>query len=354
MAAYTTIDNPELHFQVKLYTGTGSSHAITLDGSEDMAPDLVWGKNRDAADNHTLFDSVRGVRQYLGSNINSAEATGADSLNSFDSDGFTVGAWGDANGNTEDYAAWCWKAGTTSGITTTGADITPSAYSFNHTSRFSIAAYTGNGSSGAKIAHGLGAIPEMMIIQTRDVAGRVKPVYHHKNTSAPETDYLGFNNSDATTDGAWTWNDAVPTSVFMETQANTATNKSSSTYVLYSFKGVQGYSKFGGYTGNGNVNGTFVYTGFKPSFIMVKQTSGSANWIITDNKRDPYNVASKELYPNNGNVEGTDTDYYVDFLSNGLKWRGPGAATNSAATYVYAAFAANPFVNSNGVPCNAR
>jgi len=346
---------PQDYFNTKIYTGTGSTQSITGVGFQ---PDLLWIKGRQTGRDHFLCDAARGSTKVVHPNLTNVETTAAGDITSLDSDGFTIGSTdsnGEVNegGSTENkHVSWNWKAGTTSGITTTGADITPSAYSFNHTSRISIAAYTGNGVSGAKIAHGLGAIPEVMIIKSRDYAGRAWIVYHHKNTAAPETDYLTLNTSDATADGAWAFNDAVPTSVYMETQSNTGTNNSGSTYILYTFKGVQGYSKFGSYTGNGNADGTFVYTGFKPAFVMCKYT-GAENWAIVDNQRLGYNVANYQLYANATNAEVTNVR--MDILSNGFKARTTNAEWNgSGNSYIYMAFAEQPSVGSNGTVGVAR
>ena len=350
--AYTTIDDPTAYFQAKTYTGNYSTNAIILDGASDLQGDLIWLKQRDdASDGWHCYDSVRGVAEQLRLDDTRAESTTSGILASFDTDGFTLGANNAVNQSGSANAAFVWKGGTTSGITTTGADITPSAYSFNHTSRFSIAAYTGNGTSGAKIAHGLGAIPEVMIIKPRDRAGQAWVVYHHKNTSSPETDYLALDATDATADGAWTWNDTVPTSVYLETQNNNGTNASSNTFVLYTFRGVQGYSKFGSYKGNGNANGAFVYTGFRPAWITIKGTSGSKNWFTWYNKVEGFNAENRGLNPNTTAADNA-TDF-IDLLSNGFKFYSSDSEVNSG-DFIYMAFAEAPFVNSNGVPCNAR
>ena len=357
MAVYTSINDPELFFQNVLYTGTGVARDVTFPGTANMQPDMVWLAERNTTSGHGLYDSARGVDKVLFPYNTDVEGTSAQRLTAFNSDGFRVGTSGATNGSSDTYVAWCWKAGTTSGITTTGADITPSAYSFNHTSGISIAAYTGNGSSGAKIAHGLGAIPEMMIIKPRDRAGQAWVVYHHKNTSAPQTDYLALDANDATADGAWPWNDAVPTSVYLETQSNNGTNASGNTFILYTFRGVNGYSKFGSYIGNGNADGPMVHTGFSPAYVVVKNAGGSEAWNVWNNKTPGFNVANKNLQPSGSVAEQTSSSGVkeIDFTANGFKVRGSNTELNqSGNTMVYMAFAENPFVNSSAIPTNAR
>ena len=210
--AYTAIDDSSAYFKVQLYTGNGSAnHAITFDDTDtNMQPDLVWIKNRSQNDGHCIFDAARGATKLLDASVADGETTDADTLDSFASDGFQVDADVKVNTNTESYVAWCWKGGTTSGIDTTNTTITPDAYSFNATSGVSIIKYDGNGTAGAKVAHGLGAIPEVVIIKTAG-SSNSWAVYHHKNTSAPETDYLFLDTSGATADDAGYWNDTAPT-----------------------------------------------------------------------------------------------------------------------------------------------
>ena len=355
MAAFTTIDDPSAYFKIQLYTGNGSAnHAITFDDTDtDMQPDLVWIKNRDATDQQMWFDSVRGATKVIGSNSTDAETTDADTLDSFTSDGFQVDADVKVNTNTEDYVAWCWKAGTTSGINATGADITPSAYSFNQTSGVSIIKYSGNSTSGAEVAHGLAAVPHLMIIKNIDYSsGEGWQVYHHKNTAAPETDALQLHATDATQDTATRWNDTAPGSVLF-TLGNDISVNTGYTYLGLIFSEKQGFSKFGGYTGNGNADGKFVYTGFRPAYVLSKRTNGAADWMLLDSKRLGYNPDNNPLFPDGS---GADSDVDVmDILSNGFKLRATSVDINgSGDTYIYAAFAEAPFVNSNGVPCNAR
>jgi|2_EtaG_2_1085320.scaffolds.fasta_scaffold12744_3 hypothetical protein len=330
--AYTTIDNPELYFQVKLYTGDGSTPSITLDGDEDMQPDVVWIKNRDATDSHCIFDAVRGATEVLHVDTSALEATDADTLTSFDSDGFALGADDKVNTNTENYVAWCWKESATAG--------------------FDIVTATGTGSAHT-IAHSLSAVPHLMISKEKSGSINDWRMYNHKNTSAPETDSIIINETSGTEDNATHWNDTAPTSSVFTVGTGSVTNRTDSTYVYYLWTEKQGFSKFGEYTGNGNADGTYVHLGFRPAFLILKRTDGTQGWLMWDNKRLGYNPDNNHLQPHDNDAFGTaDT---LDLLSNGFKIRESGAGTNgSGNTYIYTAFAEVPFVNSNGVPCNAR
>ena len=356
---YTTVDNPELYFQTKLYTGTESSNSVTLDGSEDMQPDWVWIKVRsNSTHGHNIYDSVRGVNKPLQSETTSAEgndaSSGNTSLNSFDSDGFTLGGfYHKVNQSGQTFVAWNWKAGTTSGISGSPS-ITPSAYSFNQTPGFSIISYTGNGSVGATIPHGLGVAPAVIIFKNRD--SNVKwVVYHHKNTSTPETDHLVLNTTAATSDDDSILNDTAPSSTLITMKTSSSVNSNSIKYVAYCFSEIKGYSKHGSYTGNGNADGTFVYTGFKPAWVMTKSIDTTSNWEIKDNKRSTFNTIDDYIKANANAAEDTGvSSHAMDFLSNGFKHRGSNDEVNGSETYIYMAFAESPFVNSNGVPNNAR
>ena len=332
--AYTTIDNPELYFQVKTYTGTGSSNALTLDGDENMQPDLVWIKERGGTANHNLTDSVRLATNYFTTNETDEEATAAETLKSFDSDGFTVGTSGGVNGSSDTYVAWCWKESADAG--------------------FDIVSYAGNATN-RTISHSLSAVPHVMIMKNRTNAIKWV-VYHHKNTSAPETDHLQLNDGAATSDDDSTWNDTAPTSSVFSLKTSTSVNGSSANYIAYLFTAKQGFSKFGSYTGNGSTDGPFVFCGFRPSWIMYKRTTdGSEGWVIQDNKVSPTNVSHLIQNANSSGAETDSSNANLDFLSNGFKLRHDDTRGNtSGKTYIYMAFAEAPFVNSNGVPCNAR
>jgi hypothetical protein len=331
--AYTTIDDPTAYFQAKTYTGNGGTNAITFDGNSDLSPDFVWLKMRSGADNHTLFNTTSGVGKRLFSNLTQVESTESTSLTAFGSDGFTLGADAIANANTSTFVSWNWKESATAG--------------------FDIVAYTGNGSSGLTVSHSLSAIPSVMIIKNRS-GDYSWAVYHHKNTSAPETESLFLDVTDATSDRVNEFNDTAPTSSIFTVGDGNSVNNSSENFIAYLFAEKQGYSKFGGYTGNGNADGTFIYTGFKPAFVMVKRTSGTGAFWMRDNKIAPINLASNVLQANDAGAQA-DGVGTMDFLSNGFKLRDTADASNtSSGTYIYMAFAEAPFVNSNGVPCNAR
>jgi len=352
--AYTTIDDPSAYFKVQLYTGNGSAnHAITFDDTDtDMQPDFVWIKNRDATDEHCLFDSVRGATKVL--HITTAvEATDADTLDSFTSDGFQVDADVKVNTNTEKYVAWCWKAGTTSGIDATGADITPSAYSFNQTSGFSIIKYTGNDTADTQVAHGIGAVPKFGIFKSYADTTHRWQTYHH---SLATNQKLYFDDTHAAVTDVDAWNETDPTSVNWTIDTEDDANESGELILAYSWAEVQGFSKFGKYTGYDNDDGPFIYTGFRPSIVLIKRTGSAGAWWLANTAVNPGNLATITgvLRPNSNAVETTDSSESIDILANGFKLRQNGGDINYSGEYIYAAFAEAPFVNSNGVPCNAR
>jgi len=352
--AYTTINDPSKYFQTQLYTGNGSAdHAITNGGNSDLQPDWVWIKNRDAADSHCLFDSVRGVTKLWSSDSAVVQSTDADTLDAFQSDGFRVDADVKVNTNTEKYVAWQWKcnAGTTETAVTESGNNPGNTRQTNATAGFSIISYVGTGAAGT-IAHGLGVVPDWIIVKGMDVATDGM-VYHGYNTAAPGTDALTLPETAATSDNAGWWNDTAPTSSVFTLGTHDRVNKDGSTFIAYCFTEIQGYSKFNRYVGNGNADGAFIYTGFKPAWIMVKRTNSTANWQINDNERDVSNNSNTVLYPNVADAEGTDTSW--DVLSNGFKMRqNYGSKNADGGTYVYMAFAENPFVTSKGIPATAR
>ena len=348
--AYTTIDDPSAYFQTKIYTGTGSSQAYTFDGNSDMQPDFLWFKQRSEEREHRLYDSVRGVTKYLEAHQDGAESTdsGATGLTALGSDGFTVVSANGVNaGSSRTYVAWGWKAGGSASTNENGS-IT-SSVSANQDVGFSIVSYTGNATDDATVGHGLSSAPQMVITKSRGDAGAWQ-VLTNITSDYSEGDYIALNTTDAVGNSANV--SFVPTSTTWQMKSGQAGN-TSSTKIAYCFHSVQGYSKFGNYTGNGNVNGTFVYTGFKPAWVIVKKTSATNNWVMMDNKRDPFNMMTKYLLANDNTAEGTGLNF--DFLSNGFKLKSASGGTNtSGATYIYMAFAENPFVSSTGVPATAR
>ena len=349
--AYTEIDDPSAFFQIALWTGNGSNRSITFDGNSDMQPDWVWGKNRSNDDNDYLMDSVRGATKFLTSNNDTSEGTASTLLTSFNSDGFSLGTGSGLNASGVTAVGWCWKAGTSfsNDASATGIGTIDSSGSVNETAGFSIVSYTGTGSA-ATIKHGLSTTPNMMIIKNRVTSSKDWQVYSPVNDP---TDALALNQTDATGDSDVYWNDTAPTSSVFSVKSG-ATNTSGAATIGYIFSNRQGYSKFGSYVGNGSSSGTYVHLGFKPAWLMVKRTDSSNAWIIHDNKRSPSNVVKLNLNANTINPENTN-DGFFDFLSNGFKCRSTDGGVNaSGGTYIYMAFAEAPFVNSNGVPCNAR
>nr|BAR38179.1 hypothetical protein [uncultured Mediterranean phage uvMED] len=460
--AYTTIDDPTIYFNSKLYTGTGSSNSITGIG---FAPNWVWIRNR-ASSHHMLFDTVRGATKSLYSNLTDAETTVSGHVTAFGTDGFTLGdnsGKGSSNGNSESYVVWNWSAGGsapaitysvkvvsdsgnkyrfddfgtsavtldlqeggtytfdqsdssnsghplrfsttsngthgggseyTTGVTTTGTPgsagaktvITvgsgvatlyyyctqhsamggqantnstfgssnfsgsiQSTVSANTTAGFSIVSYTGTASAGATVGHGLGVKPDMIITKARAISDNWG--VYHKSLGATKGLYLNTTNAEITSSAYY--NNTEPTSTLVTLGDNEATNDND-TMIMYAFAEKQGYSKFGSYTGNGNADGTFVYTGFKPAFVICKNSSSAENWQILDNKRLGYNGGNQNLGANLTYAEPTSNNN-LDLLSNGFKLRDTNAEVNeSGSTIIYMCFASNPFVTSTGVPTNAR
>jgi len=347
--AYTTIDNPELFFQTVLYTGNATARSITLDGSEDMQPDWVWCKNRSINANHHLFDSVRGATKDISSNLTNAETTDTAKVTSFNTDGFSLGTNGNVNGNTNNQVAWCWKAGGSASNNTDGG-IT-SSVSVSQDAGFSIATWTGTGST-ATIGHGLNAVPKMIITKARSNA--YDWYIYHASIGNTKAIYLNLTNAESGASANF-WNNTTPTSSVWTAGGNVFNNNY--TFVTYAFAEKKGYSKFGSYTGNGNADGTFVYTGFKPALFIIKALASGENWRIFDNKRSTsgFNPIGNSLRPNSSDAEVTGTDQEIDFLSNGVKLRTTSGEINpSGTTFVFMAFAESPFTNSNGVPNNGR
>ena len=345
--AYTTINKSTDYFNTKLWTGTGSSGAKGITGV-GFQPDFLWIKNRSAGQEHWLADAVRGTTKFLESNSNNAESSdGATGLASFDSDGFTLGTGSNrTNQSSSNMVAWNWKANG-AGSSNSNGDIT-STVSANTTAGFSIVKWTTNGSAHT-VGHGLGTTPQVIIAKPLHESNNWV-VYHHENTSAPETDYLSLDSNGATGDYP-IWNDTAPTnSVF--SWGSWSGNDAGGNVVAYCFAEKTGYSKFGSYNGNGNVDGTFVYTGFSPSFVMTKRSDSTSDWLICDNKRPGYNVINKKLFPNSSS--GEDSYDSFDFVSNGFKIRSSGTGHNaSGGTFIYMAFGQS-LVGSNNVPVTAR
>ena len=351
--AYTTIDKPDDYFNTVLYTGTGGTQSITGVGFQ---PDWVWLKARSSAYSHQLFDVIRGATKLLASEETSAEQT-LSGVTSFDSDGFAVGSDAGSNNNGTTFASWNWLANG-AGVSNTAGDIT-STVSANTTSGFSIVSYTGNGTSSATVGHGLGVAPKMTIIKQRNSSNGWNVWTFANNAGDPDS--FGELNSTAAWyqdqggDGPYT---TQPTSSLLTLTAYGQVNGNTNTYIAYCFAEVKGFSKFGSYTGNNSNDGPFLYMGFKPAFVLIKATNTTQWWTLLDNKRDTYNVATLGISPNSSNSESTfNTDrgpHNMDFVSNGLKIRTDNSGINGTNSFIYMAFAENPFVTSTSVPTTAR
>jgi hypothetical protein len=329
------VTKPSDLFDVKLYTGNGSTQTISGLG---FSPDLVWIKNRAAADSHKLTDTVRGATEELESDTTAAEATNADGLTQFNADGFDLGDDDEYNTNTESYVAWAWDAGTTTASNTDGS--ISSQVRANASAGFSIVKFNTGTSSPFTVGHGLGVKPAL-IIDKATGAGGAWSVYH---SALGATKFLRLNTTDAADTQAYPWNNTEPTSTVF-TGGDLGWWGASFDHIAYCFAPVAGYSSFGSYTGNGSADGPFVYTGFRPRWVITKRTDSTSNWFILDAARDPYNVVFKRIGADLSDAEGAAGDALpMDFTANGFKIRTANTAWNaSGGTYIYAAFAEHPF-----------
>tara|TARA_Y100001937_G_scaffold90506_1_gene122444 strand:+ start:1920 stop:2948 length:1029 start_codon:yes stop_codon:yes gene_type:complete len=341
--AYTTINKSSDHFNTKLFTGNGSTNAIT---GVNFQPGLTWLKSRSGANDNQLYDSVRTATKYLRSESTDAEGTASDGLTSFDSDGFTLGSGGTTNASSASMVSWNWKANGAGSSNSDGS--VSSTVSANTTAGFSIVKYT-NPSSGSPftVGHGLGAAPKMIIIKNLS-ASQTWGVYH---ASLGFGKYLRLDSNAA------------------EASANLVTATSSTTFstyqdhhstgnelIAYCFAEKTGYSRFGSYIGNGNADGPMSFLGFKPAFVMIKRSiGGTDSWFINDAARSTFNPSTKYMRPNESSAEGTSTAHKIDLLSNGFKVRSTDTAYNTSGhTYTYYAFAKAPLVGSNNIVATAR
>ena len=342
--SFATIDKPNTQFNVVTYTGTGSSNAITV----GFQPDFTWIKDRSNARDNQLVNAIVGYPNgTLLSNTTDAEYTAAARVDSRNANGFTVNAPAQVNGSGETYVSWNWKANGAGSSNTSGS--ISSTVSANTTSGFSIITRTGTGSVGT-VGHGLGSTPKMIITKKRSGADNWG-VYH---SSLGATKYLVLNDTSASGTSSSPFNNTEPTSSVFTVGTGTTWNASGATFVDYCFAEIKGFSKFGSYTGNGSADGTFVYTGFKPTYVMLKNSDGSTNqWLIFDNTREPANIMGDYLQANASNAQETFDG--LDFISNGFKMRTANGAFNASSNkYIYATFAENPFVSSKGIPTTAR
>jgi hypothetical protein len=340
-----TIADPSAYFQTTLYTGNGTAigsggNAVDQSGNSTFQPDFVWIKNRDAADNHMLYDAVRGATKDLHSNTTDAEATDTEGLSTFDTDGFTVGSNVAVNTNTENYVAWQWAADGTSGSSNTDGSIT-STVSADTTSGFSIVQYTGNGTATQTVGHGLGVTPGMVIIKKTSASGNNWQVWH-QNLSATSGKVIELNTTAAEQSSATIFETAPTSSVFGIGSAS-AVNASGATFIAYCFAEVEGFSKFTSYEGNASTDGPFIYCDFRPSFVMIKNIDAAEDWWIQDAAREPYNGGNMARIAPNSSAAEADNVAWFDFVSNGLKVRYNAGGINSSGTHIVAAFAESPF-----------
>ena len=351
--AYTSIDDPTTSFNTALFTGTTNAQSITGVGFQ---PGMTWIKVRDTTAYLVVQDSVRGATgtdSYV--MITQAAAIDvSDAITSFDSDGFSVGTDSNDRSNFLDqlHVAWNWKAGTSfsNDASATSIGSVDSSGKVDDTSGFSIVSWTGTGAN-ATVKHGLSTAPSWILVKNIGDGGENWVSFH---SSLGPTLNQKFNNTEANQDTTGSWNDTAPTTSVFTVGSFTNVNKSGGPMIAYCWAEKQGYSKFGSYTGNGNADGTFVYTGFKPAMVICKKSSASGtNWGIIDNKRaNSFNQISAMLNPNSNGTEGANNN--CDFVSNGFKWRTSDGNSNASATYIYMAFAENPFVASTGIPATAR
>jgi hypothetical protein len=352
--AYTTIDDPSAYFQTALWSGSGSGQAITNDGNSDLQPDWVWIKKRagGTARSHQLYDSTRGVTKLLHSDATDAEQTQSQGLTAFGSDGFTVGTDDGVDGTGGTYVAWQWKANGGSRTTFTESGNNPAGgYQADATAGFSIIDYTGTGATGT-VAHGLGKTPQVAIIKDR---GNTEHWIYATTTVDGSNDALYLETTGAKFDSNSDI-DVTFTSSNVQLANNWVdVNGDARNYIAYVFAPIQGYSKFGSYTGNGNADGPFVYTGFKPAWLMIKKTNNTSQWVIHDTTRQEFNMQTRFLQANQPAAESTSSAADLDILSNGFKLRSTDDAQNgNGETFIYMAFAESPFVSSEGVPTTAR
>jgi hypothetical protein len=346
------INKPSEYFNTVLYTGNGTlATPITGVGFQ---PDLTWIKNR-TGEEHLWYDAVRGADKLLRSNNTAGDATTSTTVyfNSFDSDGFTIGTETAMNASGQNIVAWNWLGANTT-VSNTAGSIT-STVSANTTSGFSVVSYTGTGAVPVTVGHGLGVVPEVLIIKNRTNA--YDWVVYHKDLG--NTGGLFLNTTSAFTTDADLFNNTSPTSSVVTFSNSTKTNQGSANHIMYAFNSVKGFSKFGSYTGNGNADGPFVYTGFKPAFVMIKNASaGSTDWYLYDNKRGG---PASGVYGNNNkfflkpNSTAAEANESFDMYSNGFKIKISNSFLNgSGNTLIYMAFAENPLVGTNNIPATAR
>ena len=350
--AYTTINKSSDHFNTKLYTGNNSTNNITGVGFQ---PGWLWIKSRGSTENHVIYDALRGVTKQLYPNTSGAENTNATALTAFGTDGFNLATSNaNTNANGVNFVSWNWKAGGGAGSSNTSGTINTTNTSVNSTAGFSISTYTGNGTDGATVGHGLGVAPTLVIIKNRSTSSR-DWIFHHPHLA---TNQVLFLNSTAATQ-------VNSGGVADQFNANTirlndgsggaqGINHSGDNYVMYAFVEKVGYSKFGKYNGNGSSAGPFIYCGFKPKFLLIRNQQDSGEyWEMFDDKRIGYNPKNNRIYPNATDAEDT-SDERLDLVSNGFKLRNSGSHINEDGDKIIFMAFGQTLVGSNNVPCTAR
>jgi len=346
-----TISNGANYFAATLWTGDGANPRTitnTVNGVS-LQPDLVWIKARSNAYDHTLYDSIRGATNYLISNSTAAEASAANTLQAFNSNGFQVGGSNSTNSGSVTYVGWQWKANGAA-VTNTAGSIS-SQVSAGGTQGFSVVTYTGNATNGATVGHGLGTTPSLILLKVRNAVARW--VVYQKDVTTANNQFLELNSTAAVqTSGTNMWTVASINGTTFGLGTNADTNGSTLTFVAYCFAPVAGFSAFGSYTGNGSADGPFVFTGFRPRFIIFKSLTAGNNWLMFDTARDTYNLTQNKVAANAANSENdaaisSVSENTLDILSNGFKLRTTNAQNNgSGATIIFAAFAEHPFKNA--------
>ena len=344
--AYSTIDDPTLYFNTVLYAGTGSEQTVS---GVNFSPGLTWLKSRSNGQPNVLSDSVRGGNKQLYTADTQAETTYGQYLKSFNSDGFVLGTDSGINQSSQTFVSWNWKAGGSASNNTDGNKTI--SLSVNTTAGFSVGTYTGDGQDNT-IGHGLGAIPDWLMIKNRSSGSRKWQLWHNGLTGTNK--YLAIDRSDAELTDSASWDNTAHSNTVWNTYGSGEANQNGENFVCYAWTSIQGFSKFGSYTGNANANGPFIYTGFKPAWIMTKQINGGSSWIVHDNKRDPINAVTEYFTVEEPDAAGTLANSF-DLCSNGFKVRTSNGDRNSSGdSFAYWAFAESPLVNSEGIPNNAR
>jgi hypothetical protein len=347
--AYSTINDPSAHFQTATYTGNGSTQSITNSGNSNLKPDFAWIKDLGSAFDHKLQDSNRGSTYTIESNTALATYNDTDAVTSFNTDGFSLGSNANVNDNTANLVAWQWKAngGTTS---SNGSGSITSTVQANTTAGFSIVTYTGTGSN-ATVGHGLGVAPDLIFVKLTSGSGDWT-IY---SSTLGNTKYLRLNGDIAAGTQSTYWQDTSPTSTAFSIGTAGDVNTSSGSHVAYCFTSIQGYSKFGTFLGDGQTDGPFIYTGFKPAWVMTKNSSSAGGWAIMDAGRNPNNVQNKYLIANTADVQATGSSFDIDSNSNGFKIRANNGNINANGdSILYMAFAENTLVGTNNIISLAR